>query len=150
MLNLSESFRASASILIKMADAQKEDPDLRLPENEGLQGEEEALWRKLNTVEMDIIRTLSADLWYLADGGPHPESMEPTDEMRTEFNRLKSREYYDQNEDECLLKLMVMLHDCPKIAVEQEGATIRWFVWTSLHQEEMARRFGELLVSNPK
>ena len=150
MLELSEFFRQSADILIKLSDAQKDDPDLKLPENEYLQGEEEFLWYKLNTIEMDLIRTMSADLWYLADGGPHPESREPTDEMREEFNRLRNKEYYDQNEDECLLRLAVMLHECPKIATGQEGATIRWFIWTALHQDEMARRFGDLLVSNFK
>jgi hypothetical protein len=137
-LELSDAFRASAAILIKLADAQKDDPDLRSTENEDLQGEEEALWYNLSTVEveMDLIRTMSADLWYLADGGPHPESKEPDDALRARFSQARV--------DDALVEIAVLLHDCPKLAVGVEGVTVRHHLWKSLGVTEMANRFEAL------
>lgn len=136
LLELSNAFRESAAILIKLADAQKDDPDLRSPENEYLQGEEEVLWRKLTTVEMDLIRTMSADLWYLADGGPHPESKEPDDKLRVRFSQARV--------DDALVELAVLLHDCPKLAIGLEGISVRHHLWQSLGVTEMADRFEAL------
>lgn len=141
MLELSDAFRASAAILIKLADAQKDDPDLKSPENESLQAEEEALWYRLNTMEMDLIRAMSADLWYLAEGGPHRGSKDPDDNLRARFRQAEA--------DDALVELAVLLHECPKLAYAFEGVRVRHHLWKSLGQEEMARRF-ELVVTDMK
>ena len=138
MLELSDAFRASAAILIKLAEAQKNDPDLKSPENEALQGEEEALWYKLNTIEMDLIRTMSADLWYLSDGGPHSESREPDDKLRARF--LHAEEVDD------LVELAVLLHECPKLVIGIDGLMVRHHLWKSLGVTEMEGRFEAMLA----
>lgn len=133
MLDLSDAFRESADILIKLTEAQKDDPDLKSPENKRLQVEGEDLWYNLSTIEMDLIRTMSADLWYLEAGGPRPESKEPDEVLQSRFSQAKV--------DGTLIELAVLLHECPKLATGIDGARIRYHLWKTLGYEEMARRF---------
>jgi hypothetical protein len=134
--DLSEGFAESVELLIKLADCRiNDDQGAITPEMSEVEGRAEKLWYELNDTDTIILDAMSADLWYLVDGGPL-KGREPTDELRVRYEKAKS--------DDNLLEIAWSLHDCPKLASGVEGARIRLYLWKSLGQSEMTRRFETL------
>jgi hypothetical protein len=137
-LELSDNFKESVDLLIKLADCNmSEDSGAVTPEMQDIEDRAEKLWYELTDTETTILNAMSADLWYLVDGGPL-KGREPTDEFRVRFEKAK----LENN----LLEIARSLHDCSKLASGVEGARIRLHLWKSLGQVEMTRRFEELLT----
>jgi hypothetical protein len=133
VLELSQNFWESADLLIKLADGSKDDDKGEISSDMGdMEDRAEKLWYQLTDTETTILDAMSADLWYLSDGGPL-KGPEPTDEGRVQFEQAKR--------DEDLLEIARSLHDCSKLASGVEGARIRLYLWRSIKQTEMARRF---------
>lgn len=133
--DLSEGFSESVELLIKLADGVMKENDHDTPEIREAENRAEKLWYGLNDTDTVLLDAMSADLWYLSDGGPL-RGKEPTDEIRVKFEQAKR--------DENLLEIARSLHDCSKLASGVEGARIRLYLWKSLRQEEMTRRFEAL------
>jgi len=135
--DLSEGFEESAQLLIKLADFSRNEPKVTPPEMLDAEDRAERLWYQLNDTDTIILDAMSADLWYLVEDGPYPPSKDPTDELREKFEQAKK--------DDNLVEIAWALHECAKLASGVEGARIRLHLWKSLKQEEMARRFEDLL-----
>lgn len=129
---LSEGFAESVELLIKLADGIKDDSDRDTPEMLEAEDRAERLWYNLNDTDTTILDAMSADLWYLVDGGP-TRGKDPTDELRVRYEQAKRDANY--------LDIAWSLHECPKLASGVEGARIRLHLWKTLGQEEMTRRF---------
>lgn len=133
VLELSQNFWESTDLLIKLADdSMNDDSSTVTPEMQDIEARAEKLWYQLTDTETTILNAMSADLWYLSDGGPI-KGREPTDEGRVRFEQAKL--------DDDLLEIARSLHDCSKLASGVEGARIRLYLWRSIRQVEMTRRF---------
>jgi hypothetical protein len=137
VLELSQNFWESADLLIKLADGSKDDDKGEISsEMRDMEDRAEKLWYQLTEVETIVMDAMSADLWYLAEGGPL-KGPEPTLELRVKYERAKR--------DNDLVELAWALHECPKLADGVEGTRIRLYLWRSIGQQEMANRFNAML-----
>jgi hypothetical protein len=126
---------ASIQLLLDLSDLQQSGRGETTRARE-LEDESEREWSRLTEGEQSLVRTLSADLWFLA-GDTEIMSREPLAAQRTALEEARAGERWEE--------VARLLHACPAIAKETEGAQLRAELWSALGLPDVAERFYALL-----
>jgi hypothetical protein len=97
-----------------------------------LEDESEVQWIELSAEQQQLIRSLSADLWFLS-GDCEVLKRQPRPEQEEALRAARRAEHWQE--------VAMLLHDCPALAVGSDGLQIRAELWSALGQVDVARRF---------